>query len=84
MKSRGRELEARAKVLRERLEKEEETRGKIREEGRNALSMADSILQSVEQSLEYDAGAMSARQPRRQPSGNLFLPKIERPDTAEV
>ena len=72
-----RELEQRVTDLRVRLEDEEVQRNQLRQSGRQALEIADNILQSVEQSLNTDAGAMSARLPRA-----ATLPPIVRPDTA--
>ena len=72
------DLEDRAADLRVRLEAEEVQKDAMRTQGRQALSLADSILQSVEQSLANDGGgALSARANRRAP-----LPPIARPDTA--
>ena len=73
-----RDLEKRASELRNRLEVEEQQRQSLRESGRHALELADSILQSVEHSLESD-GSLTARQPRK----HHALPPIARPDTAE-
>ena len=74
-----RDLQERAAHLRGRLEEEEQHKGELRKSGRQALERADSILQSVEQSLEAEGGALSARQPRKM---NMLTP-IVRPDTAE-
>ena len=79
-----RDLQERAAHLRGRLEEEEQHKGELRKSGRQALERADSILQSVEQSLELrpievESGALSARQPRKM---NMLTP-IVRPDTAE-
>ena len=73
-----RELEKRAAELRERLEDEEMRRNEFRKMGRQALETADTLLQSVEQSLDSDSGAMSARNPR-----NSLPPLLQvRPDSA--
>ena len=73
------DLEQKAHELKTRLEHEELERDTLRQNGRQALQLADSILQSVEQSLEVDgAGALSARAPRV-----ARLPPIKRPDSAE-
>lgn len=75
-----RDLEARAQTLRNRLEEEETQKTQLRTSGRHAIELADSILQSVEQSLEHD-GSLTARQPQQR-SANM-LPPLLRPDTAE-
>ena len=74
------DLTERAGDLRSRLEEEEVEKEHLRQSGRAALSLADSILQGVEQSLEADkpSGALSARAPRP-----FALPPIDiRPDTS--
>jgi hypothetical protein len=65
-----------------RLEWEEMQREELRQSGRHALQMADVLLQSVEQSLEKDSGALSARPGQL---GPVPLPPIiqARPDTAD-
>ena len=74
-------LEKRASHLKVQLAADELKREEYRSAGRQALDLADNILQSVEQSLDSDSGAMSSR-PARNP-----LPPIRvaanRPDTAE-
>lgn len=78
-----RDLEQRAHDLRTRLELEEQEKEMMRDRGRSALSLADSILQGVESSLSTDGlngGAQSARLPRNKPLQPI---SIMRPDTAE-
>jgi hypothetical protein len=76
-----RDLEKKADNLRLRLENEEVQRSDLRMAGRQALELADSILQGVEQSLANDGHVpLSAREPPRRINP---LPPIVRPDTAE-
>jgi len=78
-------LEKRASDLRHRLETEEEQRNEMRTSGRQALEIADTLLQSVEQSLECDGGALSARNPRGASSlPPLYERLVVRPDTGAV
>ena len=76
-----RDLEAKAESLRQRLHAEEMQKQDLRQQARSKLDLADTILQSVEQSLQNDnGGALTARSGRAR-----ALPPIMqvRPDTAE-
>ena len=75
-----RELEQRAQELAERLQHDDITRAHYREQGRLALSTADSILQGLEHSLSQPEGAsLTARAGRPEP---LPAISIVRPITA--
>ena len=72
------DLTDRADDLRARLEEEEVLKDDLRQQGRNALSLADTLLSSVEQSLQNDGGgSLTARAGRA-----AVLPPITRPDSA--
>lgn len=75
-----RDLQQRADVLRTRLEEEEQQKHTLRESGRHALELADSILQSVEHSIDSGDAPLSARQPRA--AAFNPLPPVSRPDTS--
>lgn len=75
-----RALEAQAEALHHRLKEEEEQRETYRRAGKQALALADSLLQTVEQSLAGpDGGSLTARSGRPAP-----LPPITvgRPESA--
>ena len=76
--SQKQKLEERALALHQRMIAEEEQREQLRHRGRQVLDAADTILQSVEASLEASDGAALTARGRGAPA----LPPIIRPDSS--